>query len=143
MIELRVLMSESAFAPPASAARAGITMFVMFGVSFTITGILARLRHPAGDLLTVFGNLAHGRAHAALTHAVRAAVVEFDAVRTGVFNAADDVAPGLRRGFDHGGHDHCAIRPGALDFADLPQIHFERAVGNQLDVVDRQHLLRP
>ncbi len=43
MTELIVLMSESAFAPAATAARAGSTMFVIFGVSFTITGTLATL----------------------------------------------------------------------------------------------------
>lgn len=38
MTELMVLMSERAWAPPARAAWAGSTMWVMFGVSFTMTG---------------------------------------------------------------------------------------------------------
>ena len=41
MMEFSVLISESAFAPAATAALAGITISEMFGVSFTITGIFA------------------------------------------------------------------------------------------------------
>src|SRR5437764_15413491 len=41
VIELIVLMSETASAPPFLAARAGYTTSVMFGVSFTITGVFA------------------------------------------------------------------------------------------------------
>jgi hypothetical protein len=41
VIELIVLINESAFAPAATAARAGLTIFVMLGVSLTITGMWA------------------------------------------------------------------------------------------------------
>ena len=41
IIEFSVLISEIALALAATAARAGITMSEMFGVSFTITGIFA------------------------------------------------------------------------------------------------------
>src|SRR6266480_1243253 len=40
-IELMVLISESASAPPLTAARAMYVISVTFGVSFTITGIVA------------------------------------------------------------------------------------------------------
>ena len=97
--------------------------------------------HPARDLLAVFGHLADGGAHAALAHSMRAAVVQLDAVGAGVFDALDDLAPGFGFGFDHGGNDHRAIGPGALDFGDLAQIDFDGTVGDQLDVVDGQHAL--
>ena len=87
-MELMVLISESALAPAAAAARAGSTMLVMLGVSFTITGMRRDLRHPARDLLAIFRHLADGAAHAALAHAVRAAVVQLDAVRAGIFDLA-------------------------------------------------------
>jgi hypothetical protein len=41
VIELSVLINDNAFAPAATAARAGLTIFVMLGVSLTITGIRA------------------------------------------------------------------------------------------------------
>lgn len=41
VIEFRVLINEIAFAPAATAARAGLTMLVMLGVSLTITGMRA------------------------------------------------------------------------------------------------------
>jgi hypothetical protein len=46
MMELMVLISDTASAPPALAARAGWRMSVMLGVSFTITGSLAVLLAP-------------------------------------------------------------------------------------------------
>ena len=85
---------------------------------------------PAGDLFAIFGNLANGAAHAAFTHAVRAAIVEFDAVRAGILNAANDVVPDFRFGFHHGGNDDGTIGPGALHFGNFAKIYFQRAVGN-------------
>ena len=41
MMELIVLINDTAFARAATAARAGITISEMLGVSFTITGIFA------------------------------------------------------------------------------------------------------
>ncbi len=95
-IELMVLISERASAPAATAARAGLTMFVMFGVSLTMMGMPRRLFHPAGDVLAIFGNLPYRRAHPALAHAMRATVVEFDGVRARVFDSLDDICPSLR-----------------------------------------------
>ena len=50
VIEFNVLISDSAFAPAATAARAGLTMFVIFGVSFTITGMCAAVAAGANAL---------------------------------------------------------------------------------------------
>ena len=51
------------------------------------------------------------------------------------------VAPGFRRGFDHGGSDHRAIGPRAFHLGHFAQVHFERAIGNQLDIIDAKHFL--
>ena len=54
----------------------GLTIFVMFGVKLDDDGNLARTSMTQrSDLLAVFRHLAHGGAHAALAHAVRAAIV--------------------------------------------------------------------
>src|SRR5690606_29172429 len=45
---------------------------------------------PAGDHLDVFWNLADRRAHAAFTHAVRTAEVEFDTVGFGLLDPLQD-----------------------------------------------------
>ena len=85
--------------------------------------------------------MAHGRAHAALAHAVRAAIVKFNAIGAGVLNAAHDVVPGFGLRLDHRGDDHRPVRPVALDVGDLAQVDGERTIGDQLHVVDAQHAL--
>jgi len=47
----------------------------------------------------------------------------------------------LRFGLNHGGDDHGAIGPRALDLGDLPEIDFKRTVGDELNVIDGQHAL--
>ncbi len=59
-------------------------------------GNARHLHHPARDLLAVFGNLADGAAHAALAHAVRAAIVQLDAVGAGIFDAGGRCRARLR-----------------------------------------------
>ena len=100
-----------------------------------------RLYHPSCDLLAVLGHLANGRAHSAFAHSVRAAVVQFNAVRTCVFDPPNDVVPGFGLRFDHGRNNNSAIRPGTLHLRNLAQIDFEGPVGNQFDVVDCEHSL--
>ena len=78
VIELMVLISETASAPPCLAARAGVRMSVTLGVSLTMHRHARVLLAPARDHLDVFRHLAHRRAHAALGHAVRAAEIELD-----------------------------------------------------------------
>src|SRR5690606_34767054 len=51
--------------------------------------------NPARDHLAVLGHLPHGGAHAALAHAVRAAVVELDAVGARVLDLLHHGLPGL------------------------------------------------
>ena len=80
VIELMVLISDTASAPPLCAARAGWRMSVMLGVSLTMTGMRVCCLAPARHHLDVFRHLADGRAHAALAHAVRAAEIQLDAV---------------------------------------------------------------
>jgi hypothetical protein len=50
MMELMVLMSETASAPPFFAARAGCRMSVMLGVSLTITGSFVCCLHHAATI---------------------------------------------------------------------------------------------
>ena len=103
--------------------------------------MVADFHHPARDLLAILGHLADGGAHAALAHAMRAAVVQLNAVRAGVFNAPHNLAPRLGLGLDHGGDDHGAIGPCALDLGNLAQVDFNGTVRDELDVVDGQHAL--
>src|SRR5690606_6413983 len=104
-------------------------------------GDLRDVGDPARDQRAVLGDLPQRGAHAALRHAVRTAVVQLDRVGAGVLDLEDDVAPRLRGRRDHRRHDDGAVRPEALDLGDLPQVHLERPVGDQLDVVDREELL--
>src|ERR1035441_1294512 len=56
-----------------------------------------RARHfldPPGDHAGILGDLADGRAHAALAHAVGAAEIQLQAIGAGVFGALDDCSPG-------------------------------------------------
>ena len=62
-------------------------MSVMFGVSFTSTGVRATSFTHSVIMQRVLGHLADGGAHAALAHAVRAAEVQLEAVGAGVFGA--------------------------------------------------------
>ncbi len=141
MTELMVLISETASAPPALAARAGARMLVTFGVSLTKTGMRVRGLAPARDHLDVLGHLAHGRAHAALAHAVRAAEIELDRVGAGLLDPGQDGLPaGLLAGH-HERDDHRPVGPVALDLLDLAQIDLERPVGDQLDIVEAGHAL--
>ena len=54
-MELMVLISDTASAPPFFAARAGPRMLVTFGVSFTITGSLRYCLHQAVTISTYSG----------------------------------------------------------------------------------------
>src|SRR5208283_6236720 len=96
---------------------------------------------PTRNLFAVLRHLTHSAAHAAFAHAVRAAIVQFDAVRAGVLNAANDVVPGFPLGLHHRGDDDGTIGPGALHLRNFTKIHFQRAVGDQLNVIDGQHFL--
>src|SRR5665213_2659540 len=90
--ELIVLISETASAPPALAARAGARMPVTLGVSLTMT----RMRlAPARDHFDIFGHLTDRRAHAAFRHAVRTAEIEFDAVAFRLLDARQNLPPGI------------------------------------------------
>src|SRR5208337_5654171 len=96
---------------------------------------------PTRNLFAVLRHLPDGAAHAALAHAVRTAVVQFDPVGAGILNAPNDVVPRFRLGLHHRGDEDGAIGPGAFHFRNLMKIHFQRAVGDQFDVVDGEHFL--
>ena len=93
---------------------------------------------PAGDHLDVFRHLAHGGAHAALAHAMRAAEVELDAVAARLLDARQDGLPAFLRTRNHDGDDHGAVRPFALHLLDLLEVHLQRPVGDELDVVEAE-----
>ena len=141
VMELMVLMAESASAPARLAARAGRRMSEMLGVSLTITGVRAFSLTHAGDALGVLGHLADGRAHAALAHAVGAAEVEFEAVRAGVFGALDDLVPGFAFGLDHQRRDDDVLGVAPFYFGNFAQVGLDGAVGDELDIVEAHHAL--
>ena len=90
---------------------------------------------PRRDALVDLRLLPHGRAHAALAHAVRAAEVQLQAVGTRVHSALDDVLP-LLLGLHHQGDDDRVLRVLLLGLVDLLEVHLERPVGDELDVVE-------
>ena len=140
-MELMVLMAESASAPARLAARAGMRMSEMLGVSLTMTGVRAASFTHSVICWQYSGHLADGGAHAALAHAVRAAEVELEAVGAGAFGALDDVMPGLALGFDHERGDDDVLGVAALYFFDLAEVDFDGAIADELDVVQAHHLL--
>src|SRR3546814_5904017 len=79
------------------------------------------------------------RAHAALAHAVRATQVEFDAVHAGIGDPDRQLLPRLFVDRRHHRTDDDAIGPALAHRFDLAQVHVQRAVGNQFDVVDAEH----
>ena len=98
MIELMVLISETASAPPRCAACGRLADVGDVGRELDDHRHAGVGLAPARDHLDIFGHLADGRAHAALGHAVRAAEIELDAVGAGVLDARQDRLPArLRR----------------------------------------------
>ena len=72
---------------------------------------------------------------------MRAAVVQFNAIGTRILNLANNVVPYVALGFHHRRNDNGAVGPGTFHFRNFTQIHFQGPVGDQFDVIDRQHLL--
>ncbi|MNI58445.1 hypothetical protein D3C73_1135570 [compost metagenome] len=97
--------------------------------------------HPGRLRLHEIGLLAGGRAHPAFSHSVRAAEVELQPVHADVFDALDDLMPFFPLRFYHQGGDHRMIRKSFLRFIDFLQVHFQRTVGNQLDIIEAGHPL--
>ena len=140
MIELIVLMSESASAPPPTAARPMAVTSATFGVSLTITGTVATSLTQPVIISGILGHLADRRAHPSLAHPVRAAEVQLDPVGPGVLGPLGDLVPGLAPRLDHQRDEQGVPRVGLLDPGDLLQVHLERPVGDQLDVVQADDL---
>src|SRR5579885_1012343 len=99
------------------------------------------LLDPGGDHFGVVGDLADGGAHAAFAHPVRAAEVEFEAVGAGILGLLHDFVPGFALGFDHEGSDDGVPGIAFLYFGDFAKVDVERAVGDELDVVEAHHAL--
>ncbi len=77
----------------------------MLGVSFDDDRDGRDFHHPADNFFGDGGLLADGGAHAALAHAVRAAKVQFDAIRAGIGGALDEFMPLFARVHHERGDD--------------------------------------
>ena len=137
MIELIVLMSDTASAPPFLAARAGWRMSVMLGVSLTMTGMRVCALHqratisiysgtwptaepmPRSDMPCGQPKLSSTPSHSVSSTRARIAFQE------------------LLVAGHHQRDDQRAVGPVALDLLDLAQVDLEVAVGDELDVVER------
>ena len=119
MIELMVLISDTASVPPALAARAGRRMSVMLGVSLVITGMRVYCLHQRTTISMYSGTWPTAAPMPRSRHAVRAAEIELDAVRAGVLDQRQDGLPGLLLARHHHRHDQGPVRPVALDLLDL------------------------
>ncbi len=98
-----------------------------------------RFLHPGRDHLRVFGNLPHGRTHAALAHAVRASEIQLERIGARVLDALHHFVPALAFGFHHQRRDHQIFRIALLHFRDFPDIHFGGPVADELDVGEAHH----
>src|SRR5438874_885617 len=91
------------------------------------------------DLAGVIRNLADRAAHAALTHAVRAAEVELDAVGAATLRLLHHLMPRFAFRLHHQRSDDRMFRIIALDFRDLFEVVGNRPVADELDVVEAHH----
>ena len=137
MIELMVLISETASAPPCCAARAGWRMSAMLGVSLTITGMRVCALHQRATISMYSGTWPTAepmpRSDMPCGQPKFSSTPSHSVSSTRPRIARQDVFFARHHQRDHEG----AIGPGALDLLDLAQVDLEIAVGDQLDVVDR------
>jgi len=85
--------------------------------------------------------LTHGRAHAAFTHAVRAAKIEFDAIGPGIHGTFDEFMPALP-GVHHQRDHHRAVRPTPFDLGNLAEVGFRRTVAREFYIIEARHAQR-
>src|SRR5262245_39914303 len=81
-----------------------------------------------------------GRTHAALTHAVRAAEVQLDAVGPGALRPLGDVLPRLALRLDHERDEQGVLGVRLLDTGDFPEVDLQGAVGDEFNVVQADDL---
>ncbi len=93
---------------------------------------------PARHHLDIFRHLTDGGAHASLAHAMRAAEIELHAVAARRLDLLQDVGPVLLLARHHQRNDERAVGPVALHLFDLAEVHVERPVGDELDVVEAE-----
>ena len=138
-MELMVLIAESASAPPRLAARAGMRMSEIFGVSLTITGVRAfsftqpvicwqysgtcPTADPMPRSLMPCGQPKLSSRPSAPASSAR----------------CNNVVPGLALALDHERSDDHVARIAPLDFGHLLQVDLDGAVGDELDVIEAHH----
>ena len=138
MIELIVLISETASVPPVCAARAGLRIVGNVGRQLGDHRHARILLAPADHHFDIFRHLTDRRTHAPLAHSMRAAEIELDAVGAGVFDHRQDRLPALLLARHHQRYDQRVVRPVALDLLDFLQVELQVPVGNQLDIVEAE-----
>jgi hypothetical protein len=114
----------------------------MLGVSFTSTGVWATSLTQPVIMRGVLGHLPDGAAHAALAHTVGTAEIQFEPIRARVFGSVSRwscQAVAIR--LYHQRRNHGVMREALFDLRDLAQVYIQRAVGDQLDVVQSHHAL--
>ena len=72
---------------------------------------------------------------------MRTPEVQLQPVGARVFGRCTIVVPRLALRLDHQRRDHRVFRIALLHFCDLAQIHIERPVADQLDIVEAHHAL--
>ena len=71
---------------------------------------------------------------------MRAAKIQLDAIGPGVLRLLRDLVPCLTGRFHHQRDKKRPVRMRLLHPGNLAQIHFERAIGDQLDIVEPHDL---
>ncbi|MCY1243691.1 hypothetical protein D9M72_567160 [compost metagenome] len=90
---------------------------------------------PFHDHADIFRHLTDSCTHAALAHAVRTAEVQLNAISAGFFYQRQDGFPRFFFAWHHDRSDQCAVGPAHFHFFHFAQVHFQRTVGDQLDIV--------
>jgi hypothetical protein len=137
---LMVLIIEMAFAPARLAARAGLVMSVMFGVSLTMTGIsAASMTQPTmASITSGFWPTAEPmpRSHMPCGQPKFSSTPSAPAIA----RTLHIVVPVLAR-IGHQGGDDGVVRPHLFALRDLAEIGLRGTVADELDVVEAHHAL--
>ena len=127
VIELIVLMAESASAPPRLRRARHRPDVGDVRRQLHQHRSARHFLHPLGDHARILGHLPDRAAHAALAHAVRAAEVQLQPVGARVFGPLHDVVPRLALRLHHQRRDHRVLRIALLHLGDFAQVHLDAA----------------
>ena len=116
-------------------------MSLIFGSQLDDHGRARHLLHPFGDHAGVFRHLTDRTAHAPLVHSVRTAEVKFEAVGSGILGHSHHLAPGLALRFNHERGDDGIAGVTLLDLGNFSEICFDRAIRDELDVIEAHHAI--